>query len=89
MNDQEFLTWIYERLKYAHKEDPNADFMRRLRSIIENSPAHCDGTAAITTRGVKEALARQDRLDALLASGLDDYIADAISMHESQFHNEA
>ena len=33
---KEFLEWIYERLINIHKENPNIDYMRRLRKIIRN-----------------------------------------------------
>ncbi len=93
MNDQQFLAWIYHRLEHMHKEDPRGDHMRRLRSIFEHTPEQGSGTAPITTREVIEIVERQERLDKilddLLATGLDEYIADAISTHESQFHNEA
>lgn len=34
ITDVDFLMWIYERLEHIHGEDPNADFMHKLRSII-------------------------------------------------------
>ena len=33
MNDKEFLYWIVDRLTNVFGEDPNADFVHRLRSI--------------------------------------------------------
>ena len=34
MNDAEFLQWIYSRLQNVHEENPNVDYMIRLRGII-------------------------------------------------------
>lgn len=34
MNDSEFLTFIYERLKNVHNEDPDYDYMLKLQTII-------------------------------------------------------
>lgn len=33
MNDKEFLYWIVDRLTNVFGEDPNADFIHRLKSI--------------------------------------------------------
>lgn len=33
MNDKEFLYWIIDRLTNVFGEDPNADFIHRLRNI--------------------------------------------------------
>jgi len=38
MTDREFLTWLYERLEYVHHENPNVDYMHKLRAIISNTP---------------------------------------------------
>lgn len=35
MNDKEFLTWIYNRLKNVHNENPLYDYMIRLDLIID------------------------------------------------------
>lgn len=35
MNDKEFLTWIHQRLVHLHRENPNVDYMGKLRSIIK------------------------------------------------------
>ena len=35
MTDIEHLTWIYERLLFIHKENPNFDYMLRLKKIVE------------------------------------------------------
>ena len=37
MTDKEFLQWIYERLVYVHKTNPNLDYMHRLKKIIETT----------------------------------------------------
>ena len=33
MTDSEFLEWLYGRLKNVHGENPNFDYMRKLRKI--------------------------------------------------------
>lgn len=38
MNDKEFLNWVYERLKYIHKEDERSTYMRRFSKIIDDTP---------------------------------------------------
>ena len=38
-SDKEFMSWIYDRLRYVHKEDIRLDYMRKLKSII----SHIDG----------------------------------------------
>lgn len=35
MDDREFLIWMYERLHLVHGESEQADYMMKLRSIIE------------------------------------------------------
>lgn len=39
MLDKEFLEWLHERLQYVHNENPNVDYMRKLRSITAAIPA--------------------------------------------------
>lgn len=34
MKDRDFLTWLHERLEFQHGENPNVDYMQKLRSII-------------------------------------------------------
>jgi hypothetical protein len=34
MEDRKFLTWLHERLEHVHGEDPDYDYMGKLRSII-------------------------------------------------------
>ena len=36
LTDREFLLWIHDRLQYVHKENPNVDYMHRLRAIIDD-----------------------------------------------------
>lgn len=36
--DQEFLGWIYERLRERHKENINYQHMIRLEEVIKNTP---------------------------------------------------
>jgi len=38
MTDREFLTWLHERLEHVHGENPQMDYMYKLRSIIEATP---------------------------------------------------
>lgn len=38
MNDKIFLKWIYERLVHVYMENPDVDYMCRLRAIIANTP---------------------------------------------------
>lgn len=39
MKDQEFLIWLHERLEHVHREPAQADYMHKLRAIIEATPA--------------------------------------------------
>jgi len=50
MKDKEFLLWVHDRLE-RYGENPNLDFMVRLRSIVT---AEC-----LKDEAVAEALARQ------------------------------
>lgn len=36
MTTKEFLIWIYERLVNVYRENPNTDYMRRLKTIIDS-----------------------------------------------------
>ena len=36
MNDKEFLQWVYDRLINAYHVNPNLDWVRRLKSIVES-----------------------------------------------------
>lgn len=36
MKDKEFLQWIHDRLVDIHGEDPDFDYMHKLKSIIDN-----------------------------------------------------
>lgn len=38
MKDKEFLRWIYKRLELIYKENPHADYMYKLASIIRATP---------------------------------------------------
>lgn len=38
MSDKEFLLFIHDRLVKVYEEEPNLDFMWRLREIIYNTP---------------------------------------------------
>lgn len=50
MTDREFLTWIHERLEYVHEENPNMDYMWKLRSVIAAIPV--DQEASNVGRGL-------------------------------------
>ena len=34
MRDKDFLQWIHDRLEHQHGENPNYDYMSKLRAII-------------------------------------------------------
>ena len=58
MKDKEFLAWLRDRLEHVHNENPNMDYMRRLRAIIEAmpedaaaSPSRCPEAAHPTPTG--------------------------------------
>ena len=38
LTDREFLTWLHDRLHYVHGESAHADYMHRLRLMIEKLP---------------------------------------------------
>ncbi len=41
--DKEHLQWIFDRLVNVHKENPNYDYMNRLKKIIETTrPVNVD-----------------------------------------------
>ena len=33
--DINHLEWVYERMQFVHNENPNLDYMKRFREIIE------------------------------------------------------
>lgn len=37
-SDAAFLTWLHARLQFQHGENPNADYMNKLRTIILAMP---------------------------------------------------
>ncbi len=39
MRDKAFLAWLHERLEHVHNENPQTDYMGKLRSIIAATPA--------------------------------------------------
>lgn len=39
MTDHEFLAWLYDRLTLVYHENPNADFVLRLRRIVDSFAA--------------------------------------------------
>ena len=38
MTDQRFLAWLHERLEHVHRENPDLDYMNKLRAIIRVIP---------------------------------------------------
>jgi hypothetical protein len=42
MKDREYLMWLHARLEHIHRESPNFDYMRKLRSIIYNTSDQTD-----------------------------------------------
>lgn len=38
MKDKNFLAWLHERLELVHNENPNVDYMHKLRAIIRTIP---------------------------------------------------
>ena len=34
MKDRDFLIWLHKRLEHRYEENPNMDYMSKLRSII-------------------------------------------------------
>lgn len=44
--DSDFLRWIADRLQYYHHENPNVDYMLKLRNLVEaldKSPVRLSG----------------------------------------------
>ena len=37
MKDKDFLEWIYSRLKNVHGENPNVDYMHKLRAVCKST----------------------------------------------------
>ncbi len=35
MSDKDFLSWVYDRLCNKHEENPNLDYMRKMKAIID------------------------------------------------------
>lgn len=40
MDDREFLKWLHARLQIVHHEDPCVDYMLKLASIANATPAN-------------------------------------------------
>lgn len=54
--DIKHLTWIYERLVHVHNENPNTDYMIRLKQILDgcnpnNTSEDCGHYFAATKNG--------------------------------------
>lgn len=42
MKDKDFLIWLADRLEYVYEEDPNTDFVQKLRAIAVDTSYHKD-----------------------------------------------
>lgn len=42
MKDKEFLTWLHDRLVCVYHEDPNTDFVRKLKFVTDRIPKDQD-----------------------------------------------
>lgn len=57
MSDQQFLQWLHTRLVNIHDENPNSDYMHRLRAIAAALPPeqHTPNVASAATPPVQAA----------------------------------
>lgn len=39
MKDKQFLTWLHSRIVHQYGENPNMDFVQKLKRIAESTPA--------------------------------------------------
>lgn len=63
MHDRDFLIWIHGRLENVYGENPQVDFMCKLRSVINaTDPKKC-------TPNIGEAIAQQETLSSTDISG--------------------
>jgi len=51
MNDKDFLMWILSRLEYVHGDNPNADFMLRLKTLANKAGLLEDFTRLLVKEG--------------------------------------
>lgn len=58
MTNKEFLQWIHDRLVHKHWENPDYDYMHRLRDIIEATPEY----QPVTTSFVQVVPDKCDRI---------------------------
>ena len=42
MKDKLFLIWLHQRLKNKHNQNPDIDFMHKLRAVIHEYPEDKD-----------------------------------------------
>lgn len=64
-SDKKHLEWIYGRLQYVHGEDPNVDYMRRFKQIIDKiNDEPCDNEPFCFTREHNDRLTEnKERID--------------------------
>ena len=48
MTDHEFLAWLADRLVFVYHENPNSDFVHRLRRIAGFPPKLCGAKYGVT-----------------------------------------
>lgn len=62
MKDRDFLLWIHGRLTHVHGEDPQVDYMRKLRAIIAATPTtqETPNTETLPTLGPVQKRVRED-----------------------------
>jgi len=74
--DKEFLQWLYDRIKNIYHEDSNMDYMRKLKSIIDNTVDQDVGnTMAMIAR--IDALEWRLRIEARQLAAIRMYTQDA------------
>lgn len=62
MKDREFLMWVHERLELVYGDNPLMDYMYKLRSIINATPAEQETPNTVTCtslEGLRERLERE------------------------------
>jgi hypothetical protein len=56
MKDRDFLIWIHERLTQIYGENPQADFMHKLRAIILATPPEQETMNVAVTNNITDLL---------------------------------
>lgn len=54
MSDKEFLFWIYSRMIEIHGENPNYDYMHKLRDLANKQSNGLEEGSVIVTRIEKD-----------------------------------